>query len=100
MTIITKLAGVSFGDCQQNIKLFGNPGINTFNLRREPQNPYDPNAVWVGTGTYPLGYLPRPVAQRLAPQMDLGRKYMAEYVSLNASPFHETVGLTVRIIEI
>jgi len=99
MSIITKLKGVTFGDCQQNIRLFGNPGINTYNLRREPQNPFDPNAVWVGTGTYHMGYLPRPVAQRFAPYMDAGRRFMAEYVSLNQSPFHQTVGLTVRIIE-
>lgn len=99
MTTITKLAGVRFGDCQHNIKLFGNPGINTYNMQREPQNPFDPNAVWVGTGTYHMGYLPRPVAQRLAPYMDVGRRFMAEFVSLNSSPFHDTVGLTVKIIE-
>lgn len=99
MELITKLAGVKFGDCQQNIKLFGNPGINTYDMRREPLNPFDPNAVWVGTGTYHMGYLPKPVASRIAPYMDVGRRFMAEYVSLNSHPDYDTVGLTVRIIE-
>ncbi len=55
--IITKLTGVSFGNCQRNIKLLGNHGINTFDLRREPMNPYDPNAVRIEFGKYEMGYL-------------------------------------------
>ena len=100
MSTITKLAGVTFNNCQKNLKLFGNPSINTFDIRREPENPYDPNAIWIGTGTYHMGYLPKPVAQKIAPYMDAGKRYLAEYVSLNQSPFHETVGLTIKITEI
>ena len=98
--IFTKLAGVTFGDCQQNIKLFGNRDINSFSLKREPANPYDPNAVWVGIGTYHLGYLPTALAKMIAPLMDSGRRFEAEYVSLNRCSFSDKVGLTVKIIEI
>ena len=98
--IITKLAGVTFNDCQKNLKLFGNPSINTFDMRREAQNQYDPNAIWVGTGTYHMGYLPKPLAQKIAPIMDGGKRFMAEYVALNQSEFYKTVGLTIKIIEI
>lgn len=99
MAIITKLAGVTFGECQQNIRLFGNRDINSFSLKREPSNPCDPNAVWVGIGTFHLGYLPTALAEKIAPLMDAGRKFEAEYVSLNRSPYHDTVGLTVKILE-
>ncbi|MBU1194088.1 MAG: HIRAN domain-containing protein [Proteobacteria bacterium] len=98
--IITKLAGVSFGECQQNIKLFGNRDINSYCLKREPSNPYDSNAVWVGIGTYHLGYLPTAIAREIAPLIDAGRRFEAEYVSRNGSPYHDTVGLTVKILEI
>ncbi len=52
----TKLVGVSFGDCQRNIKFLGNPGINEFDVNREPENQHDPNAIWIGFGKYKLGY--------------------------------------------
>ena len=97
--ITTKLAGVTFGECQQNIKLFGNRGINSYSLKREPSNPYDPNAIWVGIGTYHLGYLPRQVSRNIAPLMDAGRRFEAEYVSLNRCAYNDTVGLTVKILE-
>jgi len=100
MAIITKLAGVTFGDCQQNIRLFGNRDINSFSLKREPSNPCDPNAVWVGIGTFHLGYLPTALAKEIAPLMDAGRRFETEFVSLNKCSFNDTVGLTVKIIEI
>ncbi len=100
MVIITKLAGVTFGECQQNIKLFGNRDINSYCLKREPHNPYDPNAIRVGIGTYTLGYLPKPVAREIAPLMDAGRRFEAEYVSLNGCSYNDTVGLTVKIFEV
>jgi hypothetical protein len=43
----TKLAGVSFGDCQQNIKKWGYDDIGFFRLEREPENPHDPNAIGI-----------------------------------------------------
>lgn len=99
MAIITKLAGVTFGECQQNIRLFGNRDINIYSLKREPANPYDQNAVWVGIGTYHLGYLPTTLSKVIGPLMDAGKRFEAEYVSLNRSLYHDTVGLTVKIIE-
>ena len=74
--IITKLAGVTFGECQQNIKLFGNRDINSYCLKRELSNPYDSNAIWVGIGTYHLGYLPKRVARVLAPLIEIGRAHV------------------------
>jgi len=98
--ITTKLAGVTFGECQQNIKLFGNRDINSYCLRREYSNPYDPNAIRVEIGTYFLGYLPTILARDIAPLMDAGKRFEAEYVCLNSCSHNDTVGLTVKILEI
>ena len=99
-SIITKIAGVTYGNCQRHIKLLGNPGINIFDLKREPENQHDENAVWIGFGKYKIGYLPKNIAKTIAVLMDAGRKFTAEFVSKNQSPFHDTIGMTVKIIEI
>jgi hypothetical protein len=99
----TKLAGVSFGDHQQNIKIFGNAkelGIGEYDLIREPDNAHDPFAVRVCFGTICLGYLPKNIARTVAPQMDAGTNLAAEFVALNRSPFHDQVGMTVRIVQV
>ena len=82
-SIITKIAGVTHRNCQRHIKLLGNPGINIFDLKREPENPHDENAVWIGFGKYEMGYLPKNIAKTIAALMDTGRKFTAEFVSQN-----------------
>jgi hypothetical protein len=54
----------------------------------------------VGLGDVQFGYLPSPLAQKVAPMMDNGRAFVAEHVALNRHPYHETVGLTVKVIEL
>ena len=101
--LTTKLAGVSFSDHQQNIQLFGYPaelGIGEYELVREPENPHDPFAVRVCFGRFCLGYLPKNVARIVGPLMDAGKNLVAKFVSLNRSPYHDSVGLTVKIIEL
>jgi hypothetical protein len=97
--IITKVAGVSFGNCQQNIKFYC---YSTFiyDLTREFDNPYDPNAVRVSYGPFEMGYLPTGLAQKVAPLMDAGTELIAEHVSVNECPPHKTIGLTIRIVEV
>jgi hypothetical protein len=46
-------------------------------LEREPQNPYDPNAIKVMLGAHHIGYLKAPAAKRYAKQMDSGTQYKA-----------------------
>ena len=101
--ITTKLAGVSFGDCQENIKCYANPselGIDEYDLVREPDNPHDKNAVRVGFGCFKFGYLKTDLGQKISPLLEKGQNLVAVFVSLNRSPYHDTVGLTIRIIEI
>jgi len=99
-SIKTKLAGVSFGNCQRNIKLLGNHGINEFDINRESENQHDPNAIWIGFGKYKLGYLPRPIAKKMSALMQAGKNFVALFVSVNRSPFHDQVGITVKITEL
>lgn len=98
-----RLAGVKFGDCQENIKNYANPaaiGISEYDLIREPDNPYDPNAIRVGLGNINFGYVPKEQARVISPIIDNGHNLVAVFVSMNRSPYHNTVGLTVKIKEI
>ena len=95
----TKLAGVTFGNCQENIKKWGCADVGFYAVDREPDNPFDPNAVRVFFGIHDMGYLPRDAAQKIAPLIDNGRKFSAEFVCRNEYAPHKNVGLTIRIIE-
>ena len=98
--ITIKLAGVTYDDCQVNIRNWGCPDIGTYAVIREPDNQHDPNAVRVSLfGIYEMGYLPREVAQNIAPLMDAGRTFLAEFVCRNEYPPFDNVGLTVRVVE-
>lgn len=96
-----RLTGVKYGARQENIKKYAGHGVGNYTLVREPDNEYDPNAIKVAfLGHYEFGYVPTRLAQELAPQMDSGRCFEAEFISRNESPYHDTVGLTIRIIEV
>ena len=100
MEITIKLAGVTFGDAQDNIKLFGCPDILTYAVIREPDNPHDPNAIKVSLfDIWFMGYVPKDIAKDLAPMMDAGRDFLAYFVCQNKSPYHEIVGMTVNLVE-
>jgi hypothetical protein len=99
LPIIVKLSGVSFGDTQENIRRFGCRDIGTYALVREPDNPHDPNAIQVAIAYWLMGYLPKATARLLAPLMDAGRTFLAEFVSRNEHPNYKLVGLTIRIVE-
>ena len=95
-----RLVGVTFDDAQENIRKFGCEDIGSYALVREPDNEHDPNAIRVAlAGVIYMGYVPKDIANDLASQIDAGRNFIALFVSRNQSPFHATVGLTVRIVE-
>jgi len=50
-------------------------------------------------GHFDFGYIPRQIARELAPLMDSGRNFVAEYQFRNQSPYHDLVGLSVKIKE-
>ena len=95
-----KLAGVKFDACQDNIKKYAGPGVGDFELVREQDNPYDHNAIKVALfGHFKFGYIPASVAKEMAPLMDSGRHFVAEYKARNQHPKHDVIGLTVNIKE-
>ena len=100
LPLTVRLSGVSFGNAQSNIKTFGSPDIRWFALFREAGNQHDPNAIRVALfGELFMGYVPKEIARELAPLMDAGRDFDAEFVCVNKHPYHDVVGLTVKIVE-
>ena len=97
--ITTKLAGVTIGDAQENIKMFGCKDIGSFSLAREPNNEHDLNAIRVELAGFYLGYVPRHISKCLAPEIDRGKRVVALFVSRNEHPFYDIVGLTIKIVE-
>jgi hypothetical protein len=71
------VVGVPYENRYQIIRRYAEPNDPVF-LVREPTNAYDPNAVMVLLEQgYMIGYVPREVAEVLAPQLDAGHKQKA-----------------------
>jgi single-stranded-DNA-specific exonuclease len=63
---------------------------------REPDNPHDANAIAVRYGRLQLGYVKRPIARRLAPNMDGGDRYGATVGSITGGG-DRTAGVNIRV---
>lgn len=66
-------------------------------LRRDPYNPHDENAIEchieLDNESYHVGFLPRTDAQVLAPLMDEGQEYGARILTVGKRPLLEVRGL-------
>ena len=80
----TKIAGVSFEGRQDIIA--GLRADAALELRREPDNPHDPNAIAVHYGNLRLGFFNKKLAAHLAPLIDGGARYRAHVASLTGGP--------------
>ncbi len=80
----TKIAGVSFEGRQDVIA--GLRAGASLELRREPGNPHDSNAIAVHYGNLQLGFFNRRLALHLAPLIDAGARYRAQVASLTGGP--------------
>lgn len=76
---VTNAVGVTFGGCQNVLRCLEQHPIQDvgYLLQREPDNPYDANAIRVdgyllGRCAGQAGHLPRDLAAVLAPLMDAG----------------------------
>jgi hypothetical protein len=70
------------------------------NLRRDPDNPHDPNAIAVhpAGGGEQVGWVPREIAAELAPELDAGRAWSAIVLrEQRASPRDPRTGLTMLL---
>lgn len=58
-------------------------------LARNPDNEYDENAIEVHVkGTGMIGHLTRPIAARLAPELDAGQVWLAQVETVLINPDH------------
>ncbi|MEO9170717.1 MAG: helicase-related protein [Candidatus Aquilonibacter sp.] len=85
----TKLAGVSF-EGRQDVIAGLRVGLE-LQLVRQPENPYDPNAIAAMYGALQLGFLNKGVAKHLAPLIDGGARYRARVESLTGAVRDERV---------
>ena len=76
----TKVVGVSF-EGRQDVVAGLAPGA-ALELRRQADNPYDANAIGVWHGALQLGFLKRPIAARVAPNVDAGERYTAHVTAI------------------
>lgn len=66
------------------LALRGKEGV-PINLRRNPENPYDANAIEVRLGDEMLGHLSKEVAAKLAPELDNGTEWWATLYQIRVS---------------
>lgn len=97
-TIRSKIRGVSKGNRQEYIQSVF-PG-DQLDLRREPDNLYDENAIKVFAGDYSdddLGYLSKDLAERLAPILDSYKQLvMAEVIDITGE-YKRTQGVNIEL---
>jgi single-stranded-DNA-specific exonuclease len=72
----TKIVGVTF-EGRQDLIAGLQPGAE-LDLVRQPENAFDANAVAVHFGRLQLGFVRKPIAARIAPNIDAGERYRAE----------------------
>jgi hypothetical protein len=67
-------------------------------LRRDPENPHDPNAIAVYAGGLQAGWVPRDLAAEIAPAIDAGEPFSALVLrEQRASPRDPRTGLTMLL---
>ncbi|MBQ6454174.1 MAG: DEAD/DEAH box helicase, partial [Coriobacteriales bacterium] len=89
----TKLAGVTFEGRQE--VLASVPAGATLQLRREPHNPYDPNAIAVDFQGRQMGFLNARLAARLAPALDAGASYDVQLTQITGGKDGTSLGANV-----
>jgi len=105
--LITKLAGVTFGDRQKALAKLKSYDVGLVNvtLVRESENKYDTNAiavnVSVGSGAdYDLGYIPKDLASVLAPLIDKGLQLVSRFVEVRGGEWDKPIYGGVIAIEL
>jgi single-stranded-DNA-specific exonuclease len=93
----TKVVGVSFEGRQDVVA--GMRAGAALELRRDPKNAYDPNAIGVWYGALQLGFLKREIAQRIAPNIDGGERYTAEVTAVTGGGTR-SVGVNVYVTRV
>ena len=95
----TKVVGVTFDGRQHNISKV-NPIVDKLIALREPDNPYDKNAIHIFVekargGRETIGYINRGLAAELAPEMDQGKQLIIHDYSITGS---QEPGISMGVI--
>jgi HIRAN domain-containing protein len=93
-----RLAGVA-GAARHHAEALEAPALgDALELRRDPGNEHDPNAIQVLAGGRQVGWVPREVAAELAGELDAGRPWAAVVLrEQRASPRDPRTGLTMLL---
>ncbi|MEO6835468.1 MAG: helicase-related protein [Candidatus Tumulicola sp.] len=95
VTFHTKVAGVSFEGRQDTIE-----GLSVgarLELERQPENPYDANAIAVRYGNLHLGFIKKGIAAHIAPAIDAGARYRARVASLTGGGGEKHRGVNIFV---
>ncbi len=94
-TFRTKIMGVSF-EGRQDMVAGLLPGME-LELRRQPHNVYDENALAVHYGAFQIGFLRKEIAKQLAPLIDAGARYSAHIEHVTGGSGGKNFGLNVTV---
>jgi single-stranded-DNA-specific exonuclease len=91
----TKIVGVSF-EGRQNVAAGLTPG-HELELKRQPDNPVDCNAIAIYYGALQLGFLRKQIAKHLAPLIDGGIRYTARIEHVTGGKDGKNYGVNIRV---
>jgi single-stranded-DNA-specific exonuclease len=91
----TKVMGVSF-EGRQDLVAGLVPG-QELELKRQPDNPHDANAIAVHFGILHLGFLRKQIAKHLAPLIDGGIRYRARIEHITGGRDGKNFGVNIRV---
>ena len=91
----TKVMGVSF-EGRQDVVAGLVPG-HELELRRQPDNPVDANAIAVHYGALHIGFLRKEIAKHLAPLIDGGARYHARIEHVTGGTNGKNFGVNIRV---
>ena len=94
-TIRTKAVGVTKGNRQETIERLSSGDM--LELEREPDNPYDENAIKVLDLDDDIGYLSRELAAEIAPIMDSYNQMVTAEVTNITGQDKDTLGVNILI---
>jgi single-stranded-DNA-specific exonuclease len=91
----TKVMGVSF-EQRQDLVAGLVPG-HELELKRQPDNPVDANAIAVWFGNFHIGFLRKQIAKHLAPLIDGGVRYTARIEHVTGGKDGKNYGVNIRV---
>lgn len=91
----TKIMGVSF-EHRQDLVAGLVPGLE-LELRRQPDNEFDANAIAVHYGALQIGFLRKQIAKHLAPLVDGGVRYRARIEHVTGGRDGKNYGVNIRV---